>query len=97
MPPQPPSTARLPTARKTFLVGIDGSELSMRALRLTSALADDMKDNVVIGVPASAACLRDAAGLNGNDTRTTAAPSCVSFLPCGSAVCGGFAQCTLVR
>lgn len=30
------------------MVGLDGSELSFRALRLAAALADDMKDNVVV-------------------------------------------------
>ncbi|KAL1530470.1 hypothetical protein AB1Y20_001372 [Prymnesium parvum] len=42
------AVARLPSARKTFLVGLDGSNLSFRALRLAAALADDMKDNVVV-------------------------------------------------
>ena len=48
MPPPLISTARLAEVRKTYLVGVDGSELSFRALRLTAALADDMKDNVVV-------------------------------------------------
>jgi len=47
MPVQIP-TSTLPSARKTYLVGMDGSDLSFRALRLAATLADDMKDNVVV-------------------------------------------------
>ena len=46
--PKPIATSRLPPARKTYMVGMDGSELSFKALRLAAALCDDMKDNVVV-------------------------------------------------
>ena len=45
--PKPISTSRLPAGRKTYVVGLDGSELSFKALRLAASLADDMKDNVI--------------------------------------------------
>lgn len=42
------SFSRLPNARKTFVVGLDGSNLSFQAIRTAAFQMDTMRDNMLI-------------------------------------------------
>ena len=48
MPSKVTARSSLRPAKKTFIVGLDGSELSLNAIHIAAAQMDDMRDNLLM-------------------------------------------------